>query len=80
MNEEQSDRLLNILDDIKNYMKEKQVIKEVVVEKRFVKKYPLSVERLIKFKELIISNDFFNSLTNEQKDKIIKLNTIKDRE
>ena len=57
-----------ILKEIKDLLKPKQEIK--IIEKKV---FPKDFERLREFKEFITSNDFFNSLTEEQKHKITKI-------
>lgn len=68
MNEEQADELLRILCEIRDALKDKQVIKEV---ERVVR--PATVERLLTFKNYVTSNDFWITLTKEQKAKLLSI-------
>lgn len=57
-----------ILREIRDLLKPKQEIK--IIEKKV---FPKDFERLREFKEFITSNDFFNSLTEKQRERVIKL-------
>lgn len=77
MNEEQSNELISVLKDIRELLKPKQEIvkKEILVR-------PESVEKLKNFKTVITSNEFFNSLTDEQKKIVLKdtcMDNLKDQ-
>jgi hypothetical protein len=70
MNEAQADDLISVLGQIRDALKDKQVIKEVI-QVRAVR--PEAVEKLMKFKNYVISNEFWCTLTNDQKEKLHKL-------
>lgn len=68
MNEEQADRLIYVLEEIKEVLKPKQekiFIKEIIKDE--------TIKKLQRFKDFITSNEFWNTLTKEQMQKIIDL-------
>jgi len=65
MNEAQADDLISVLGQIRDALKDKQVIKEVERQVR-----PAVVDKLMKFKTYVTSNEFWTTLTDEQKEKI----------
>lgn len=67
MNEEQGDKLIKVLEDIRDLLKPRQEIVEKVIEVR-----PRSVEILRDFKEFVTGNEFYNTLTEEQKKMLTK--------
>jgi hypothetical protein len=68
MNDEQTEEFLSIMRGIRDNLRDKQVVKEVIKEVK-----PETLVRLQKFKDCVISNGFWNSLTNEQRAILIKL-------
>ena len=68
MNEEQADKLIDVLIDIRELMKPKQEIK--IIEKII---RPASVEKLMKFKDEITSDEFFSTLNKEQQQFVLKI-------
>lgn len=57
-----------ILREIRDLLKPKQ---EIVNIEREVS--PKHFEKLVKFKNFITSNEFYNTLTEEQKERVLKL-------
>lgn len=69
MNESQADELIQTLREMRDLMKPQEVIiKELIRDIR-----PESTRKLLELNDLIKSNDFWNSLTREQRDKILEL-------
>ena len=67
MNEEQASMLIDVLMEIRDLLKPKQEIK--IIERQI---RPEIMEKLLKFKNKITSNEFFNTLTEEQKKIVLK--------
>jgi hypothetical protein len=68
MNDEQTQDFLYLMRDIRDALRDKQVIKEIVKEIK-----PERYEQLQRFKDCVISNVFWSSLTKEQREQLIKL-------
>ena len=68
MNEEQSEKLLSLLSEIRDVLKPRQ---EVKIVERLIR--PEAVENLMKFKSFVISNEFWNTLGEKQRKALMKL-------
>jgi len=77
MNEEQSEELIKVLIDVKEELKNivkvlkpKQEIKTEIVKKHLLS---MQEQRLIRFKNYVTSNNFYNTLTEKQKEELLNL-------
>ena len=72
MNEEQSEKLIDVLVEIKELLKPKQEIETKIITKQLNLR-PIQEQNLINFKNFVTSNEFFSTLTEKQKKQILKL-------
>ena len=64
MNEEQSEKLINVLEEMKELLKPKQ---DIIYKTEIVKKPDLVYRQLIHFKNKITCDEFYKTLNDEQK-------------